>query len=114
MVPQQEGSVGSECNKRGHDMSSGRRTANDDATALSPTVLAALASGRKLDAVKALRSETGLSLTDAVERIEVHIASIPALAAEFARQQEAMRGKLRGALVMAVALVALAAWIVLA
>ncbi len=93
-------------------MSSGRRTDYDDAPVLSATVLAALASGRKLDAVKALRTETGLSLTDAVARIEAHIASIPALAAEFARQQEAMRGKLRGALLVAAVLVALAAWIV--
>ena len=93
-------------------MSSGRQTASDDSFVLSATVLAALASGRKLDAVKALRTDTGLSLTDAVERVEAHISSTPALAAQFARQQEAMRGKLRGALLIAAALVVLAAWIV--
>ena len=93
-------------------MGPSRDVGSQDAVVLSATVLAALNSGRKLDAVKALRTETGLSLTDALERIEAHIGAMPALATEYARQQEALRGKLRGALLSAAALVALAAWIV--
>ena len=79
---------------------------------LSATVLAALKSDRKLDAVQALQTETGRSLTDALERIEAHIDATPALATELARQQEALRRKLRGALLIAAASDALAAWIV--
>ena len=93
-------------------MSPRRNVENKAAATLSATVLKELTSGRKLDAVKALRAETGLSLTDALERIEAHIASTPALARAFARQQGATRGKLRGALLIAVLLVAVAAWIV--
>ena len=94
-------------------MSPVRNVEKSEAATLSAIVLGALASGRKLDAVKALRAETGLSLTDALERIDAHIAATPALATRFARQHDAMRGKLRRALLIAAALVAVAAWIVL-
>ena len=79
---------------------------------MSATVLAALRSGRKLEAIKALRSETGLSLNDAVARVTAHIASDPNLAAELARREVAMRGQLRGVLLVAVLLVGVAAWVV--
>ena len=80
--------------------------------ALSATVLTALKSGRKLEAIKALRSETGLSLNDSVARVTAQIALDPNLAAELARREVAMRGQLRGVLLVAVLLVGVAAWVV--
>ena len=83
-----------------------------DSVGLPPAALAALEAGRKLDAVKSLRTQTGLALTEALERVEAYIASEPVLLAEFTRQRHAVRGRIRGLLLIAALLVVIAAWIV--
>ena len=79
---------------------------------LSATVRAHVASGRKIDAIKALRAETGLDLKSSVERVEACIRSDPALAAQEAARQVLLRQRARWVLLVAGGLVLCAAVLV--
>lgn len=48
---------------------------------LSETVTSTIQSGRKIDAIKALREETGLDLKDAKDAVDTYIRANPHLAA---------------------------------
>ncbi len=79
---------------------------------LSVAVRAHLEAGRKLDAIRTLRAETGLDLTSSLERVEAFIRADPTLAARHAARQAVLRGKARWVFMIAAALVLCAAWLV--
>ena len=81
---------------------------------LSPAVREHIAAGRKIDAIKTLRAETGLDLKSAVERVDAHIRSDPALAAADSARQVLLRQRARWVLLIAAGLVACAAALVFA
>jgi hypothetical protein len=80
--------------------------------AISAAARAALLAGRKIEAVKIVRRETGLDLATALACVEAEMRADPTLAAELARQQTEVRARARVVLWVAVGLVLLAAWFV--
>lgn len=81
-------------------------------THLPATVRAHLEAGRRIDAVKALRAETGDDLRTAVARIDAFVRTDPVLAARMAEQQALVRGRARWVFAIAALLVFVAGWAV--
>jgi hypothetical protein len=61
---------------------------------LSTSVLVALQRGNKIEAIKIVRREHGLDLTDAKQLVEAHLAADDALASAFAAAQSQTSGNL--------------------
>ena len=61
---------------------------------ISEAVIAAIQRGRKIDAIKILRAETGLGLKEAKEAVEAHVARHPDLAAQLGASGESGVGRL--------------------
>ena len=53
----------------------------DSFRSLSPAAIAAITNGKKIEAIKIVRQERGLSLKDAKDAVEAYVKSQPALAA---------------------------------
>lgn len=62
--------------------------------ALPEAVIAAIQSGRKIDAIKILRGETGLGLKDAKHAVDAYVRRHPDLASQIGTTNETRFGRL--------------------
>lgn len=81
-------------------------------SALPEEVLAQLRDGQKLDAIKALRASSGSSLADAHAAITLAIAADPELARRYAGDAARRRRGALQVLLVGLALIGFAGWIV--
>ena len=81
---------------------------------LSAAALAALHAGRKIEAIKLVREETGMDLTSAHDLIEAQVNEDPQLCAAMASAAAAKRRRAMPALIFALVLVLVAAYVVFA
>jgi ribosomal protein L7/L12 len=85
-------------------------TANDDRP-LPAAAAAAVATGHMIDAIKLLREAEGVGLAEAKQRVEAYVQRNPALKAQLAEQQAAMKRKLiQWVLIIDVLLIAALVW----
>lgn len=88
----------------------GPRKASPADRALPTSATVALAAGRKLDAIKIVRSEWGIDLKEAREAVDSYINSQPGLA-ESMRSSTASGGRILLWIVIAAAIVAVYYWV---
>jgi ribosomal protein L7/L12 len=85
-------------------------TANDDRP-LPAAAAAAIATGHMIDAIKRVREAEGVGLAEARQRVEAYVQRNPALKAQLAAQQAAMKRRLiQWVLIIDVLLIAAAVW----
>jgi ribosomal protein L7/L12 len=85
-------------------------TANDDRP-LPAAAVAAISTGHMIDAIKRVREAEGVNLAEAKQRVEAYVQRNPALKAQLAEQQAAMKRKLiQWALIIDVLLIAALVW----
>ena len=78
---------------------------------LPAAAAAAIAIGRKIDAIKYVREAEGLGLMEAKQRVEAYVERDPILKAQFAEQQARMRRRLiQWGLIIDLLLVVAALW----
>ena len=65
-----------------------------DEQTLSEAVITAIQSGRKIDAIKIFREETGLGLKEAKHAIDAYVRRHPAMASQTAAKTETQFGRL--------------------
>ena len=56
---------------------------NPEPAMIPATAIAALEAGRKIEAIKRTRAETGMPLKESTDAVEHYIASVPALVEKF-------------------------------
>jgi ribosomal protein L7/L12 len=84
--------------------------ANDDRP-LPAAAAAAIATGHMIDAIKRVREAEGVGLAEAKQRVEAYVQRNPALKAQLAEQQAAMKRKLiQWVLIIDVLLIAALVW----
>lgn len=85
--------------------------APEDDRPLPAGAIAALSTGRVIDAIKQVREAEGLGLMEAKQRVNAYVQRNPAMKAQFAEQQARMKRRLiQWVLVIDVLLVAAVLW----